>query len=191
MRTYINSLALPVPEKLSLTEDSREIIMEKKWFSMAHIGTFLFALFWNSLIFFFYAMMIAGNVSIIILLFPVMHLIAGIWLFYYSICGFFNKTIISANKMEVSIKFTPMPWMGEKLIERSQILQFYIIEQTKKQSGTAVHTYDVQVLIKENKTISLITGLETPGEALFIEKKLEQFLHIENQPVEGAYSVTR
>jgi hypothetical protein len=44
------------------------------------------------------------------------------------------------------------------------------------------------VILQGNITISLVKGLETAVEARFIEKKLEQFLKIKDQPVKGSYT---
>jgi hypothetical protein len=187
METIINSYAMSLPGNFSLSEGSQEIVIEKKWFSIAHLGTLLFALLWNGFTFFFYSLMMAGNVSVIILLFPVLHIMVGLWLLYYSLCGFVNKTIIRANQHELSVRHVPLPWNGDKLIERACIQQLYILEQTKKHRGSIIYSYDVQVVIHNHRNISLIKGLDTPEEALFIEKKIEQFLRIEDRPVEGAY----
>jgi hypothetical protein len=189
METVINSYAISTPGNFSLTEGSQELVIEKKWFTLAHVGTLLFALLWNSFTFFFYSLMMAGNVSIIILLFPILHVMVGIWLMYYTICGFFNKTVIRANQHEISVRHEPLPWSGDTLIERVCIRQLYILEQTKKHRGSLIYSYDVQVMIHDGRTICLVKGLDTPEEALFIEKKIEQFLRIEDCPVEGAYVV--
>lgn len=187
MATLIKSYALPLPGNFTLTEDSQEIIIEKKWFTMAHLGTLVFALLWNGFIYFFYIMMMKGNVSVIILLFPILHIVVGMWLLYYSICGFVNKTIIKAGNQEVSVRHIPLPWSGEKSIKKSCIRQLYILEQSRKHRGSIIYSYDVQVLMDVDRCITLVKGLDTPEEAVFIEKKLEQFLRIEDQPVEGAF----
>ncbi|QHT70160.1 hypothetical protein GXP67_27705 [Rhodocytophaga rosea] len=187
METVINSYAMSLPGNFSLSEGSQEIIIEKRWFSIAHLGTLLFALLWNGFTFFFYSLMMSGNVSVIILLFPILHVMVGVWLMYYAICGFFNKTVIKASHQEISVRHVPLPWSGDKLIERACIEQLYILEQTKKHRGSIIYSYDVQVVVHNHSNVSLITGLDTPEEALYIEKKLEQFLRIEDRPVEGAY----
>jgi hypothetical protein len=78
MDTFVNSFVLPVPERFNLAEDHQEVIIEKKWFSIKHLGALLFAFAWSSFTYFFYSMMIEGNVSIFILLFP----ICILWLDY-------------------------------------------------------------------------------------------------------------
>lgn len=187
MDTLINSYAMPFPGNLLMTERNQEITIEKKWFTLSHLGTLLFALVWNGFTFFFYSMMMSGNVSIIILLFPVLHVMVGLWLLYYSLCGFLNKTVIRASQYEISVRHIPLPWSGDKVIERACIQQLYILEQTKKHRGSVIHSYDVQVIVHDGRTVSLIKGLDTPEEALFIEKKIEHFLRIEDRPVEGAF----
>lgn len=187
MTTAVNSLAMPVPGGFTMFEGSQEIVFERKWFSIAHLGTLVFAVVWNAFTYFFYIMMMSGNVSVIILLFPIMHLLVGLWLMYYSLCGFFNKTIIKANHQEVSVRHLPLPWGGEKVIHTSTISQLYIVEQTRKHRGSIIASYDIQVLLSNAHTISLVKGLDTREEALFLERTLERFLHIEDQPVEGAY----
>ncbi len=188
MDTFVNTLALSVPQNLNLTEDHREVIIEKKWFSITHLGTLLFAIAWCSFTYFFYQMMIEGNVSIFILLFPILHIMVGIWLLYYAVCGFFNKTVIKANNKEVSIRHTPLPWNNDKIIARQYIQQLFVKERIQTSKATRICTYDVQVILQGNIKISLVKGLETAVEARFIEKKLEHFLKIEDRPVKGSYT---
>lgn len=189
MATVVNSYAMTLPAGFSMVEGSQEIIFERKWFTIAHLGTLLFALLWNAFSYFFYLMMISGNVSVIILLFPVMHMIVGIWLLYFGICGFFNKTIITANRQDLSVRHLPLPWSSEKVIPVSAISQLYITEHSRKHRGSVINSYNVEVMLTNSHAVLLVKGLDSPEEATFIEKAVERFLRIEDHSVEGEYII--
>jgi hypothetical protein len=188
MEKNSNKYLLPVPEKFNLNENAREVIIEKKWLSPRHIALCVFALIWNSMLVFFYSAMLMGQVPYFIYLFPILHVAAGIWMLYTSLCGFFNKTIIRADKQQITVRHTPLPWSGQKTVDNQDIHQLYVIQQIKSNRSSTYITYDVQLITKNNKALPLVKGLETAEEARFIEQKLETFLHIENNPVSGAFT---
>ena len=114
-----NRPMIPIPEGLKITENSYELVIERKWFSYAHIFTFFFSIAWNGFLFTFYTALMEGDAPMMFMLFPLIHVAVGIGLFYYSITGFFNKTRISGQKGVLGIRNFPLPWKGKKHLWRS------------------------------------------------------------------------
>jgi hypothetical protein len=185
MKASVHDSLLPVPEIFTLTENTGELMIEKKWFSLKDVLLFIFSLIWNGMLMFFYSAMLMGQVPGVFFLFPILHVAAGSWMLYASLCGFFNKTIIRIDMQQVSVRHTPLPWTGQRTIDRRDVRQLYIVQQVRSNKGTTTITYDVQLITKSNKAISLIKGLQQLTEARFIEQKMESFLRIENVPVTG------
>lgn len=183
METHLNILAHPIPEKFSVTENQQEITIEKKWFSARHIILLIFSLIWNSILLFFYTAMVIGQVPLIIYLFTMLHAIAGIWMLYTSICGFVNKTTVQADKHVITVWHSPLPWTRQRTIAKPDIGQLYVTQEIHSNKGITYITYNVHLLARNNKTFSLIKGLDTLAEARFIKQKLEVFLDINDYSV--------
>lgn len=187
METHQNSYAHSIAEKLNSNQNSREIIIEKKWFSARHVVLFMFSFVWNGILLFFYSAMILKQVPLFIYLFTIVHATAGIWMLYTAICGFVNKTVIEANKQHVIIRHSPLPWTGQKTIDKRDIYYFYVAQQIHSNKGTTYITYDVDLITKDNKSITLLKDLDTLAEARCIEQKLETSLTIKNDPVKEEF----
>jgi hypothetical protein len=175
METHLNILALPIPEKFSITENHQEITIEKKWFSARHITLFIFSLIWNSILLFFFTAMVMGHAPLFVYLFTMFHAIAGSWMLYTAICGFVNKTILQANNQFITVRHSPFPWTRQRKVDRRDIDQVYVTQEIHSNKGITYITYSVHLLTRNNKTLSLLKGLDTLAEARFIEQKLEVF----------------
>lgn len=185
-----------LPEGLELNNTGTGIEITRKWFSVLHIFTGIFALVWCGFLFFWYSILgsIAApgeetsNFLLIFYLFPLIHVAVGVYLLYYSLCGFFNKTTISVDWENLRIKHHPLPWRGNRTIPRSDIKQLYVKRQESRTRNGISVTYDINLITHSGSDIKLVKGLTADEQALFIEREVEKYLHIENVPVRGEYS---
>ncbi len=177
-------LDVPLPEKMTIKEIGYDLIITRKWFSPMFIFLVFFCVIWDGFLLVWYNVA-GGDMPLIAKLFPLGHVAVGIGLTYYTIAGFVNETIITANRMTISVAHKPMPWIGAKTISATDIEQLYCEEKRSSSKNGTSYTYNVNVINKNKQKVKLISGLGEKDQAFFIEQRIEAFLKIENQAVAG------
>lgn len=179
-----------LPRRLSLQHKPNESLhIVYRWFREIHLFILFFSFLWNALLLFFY--LNADSLSeapVTFLIFPLLHLLTGLALFYYALAGIFNKTLVIARASHLSIRHRPFPWIGGRRIPRTKLAQLFVHESISHSSSGTLVTYQVRALVaKRKQAITLVRGLESPEQARFIERSIEDYLQIQDYPVSGEY----
>ena len=85
----------------------------------------------------------------------------------------------------MSIWFEPLPWLGEKRIQTAELKQLYCKEKLQRGKNSVSYTYQLYAVTRDNQQLQLLSNLDTPDIALFLEQQLEAWLKIEDKPVFG------
>ena len=156
-----------------------------RWFSWSYIFLAVFALFWDGFLVFWYSFAFSHNAPWMMFVFPLLHVSVGVGLTYTALAGFYNKTIITVGLGKLSIHHTPFPWPGNRMVPAADLVQLYSEERlSRSNTGTRV-TYQLSAISTQDKKIKLLRGLNSPDEARYLEKAIEEQLGIKDRPVEG------
>jgi hypothetical protein len=110
----------------------------------------------------------------------------GVWLTYYVIAGFVNRTRVAVGGGAVDVRIGPLPWPGSKRVEASDIEQIFcemIIARSR--GGTQFYAYCVNAVTSRSWKLTLVSGLEERDVALFLEREIEKALGITDEYVPG------
>lgn len=177
------------PKKLDIYENKDQLTITHKWFTPGVLILLIFAIVWNSFMAFWIGMAIVGGAGVMAL-FAVLHVIAGVWMAYASLCGLFNKTIVDVFYDRLTIVHRPFPWWkGNKNISTSEIEQLYVKEKrSNSKNGTASFTYELRAKLTNGEDNTLLSiGTADSAKIQQIEERLEQFIGIDDYPVKGEY----
>ncbi len=182
-------IELRVPHKIVIFEHEHFIELYKKWFGREIISTTFLVIIWDGFSIFWYLNWSSEHI-IIAILFP----LAGIGLTYYVIAVYLNKTYIRVDNSRITIKHVPIPFFGNKSLNSSDIKALFC----KKKNGhsgyvdcipvptyvpSRNYSYEIYATTNANEYIKLLSGIEFDFQALFIIKKMEKFLQIEDKTV--------
>ncbi len=185
--------AIPVPTRWVVSHEGSSLLFTNRWFRPVFIFLVVFCIVWNSFLFVWYYLFFAGETSaptafsVVFMLFPLLHVALGIGLTYYTIAGFVNKTTITVDRGSLRIRHFPLPWLYAGTIATHEIDQIYCKESIQTNKGTAWYRYGVSVLLKNGRERKLMSNMDAPEEALFLEAEIEMFLGITDRPVAGEY----
>lgn len=185
--TTVND-TLPIPKKIELLEDHGSLIIRRRWFGPKAFALAFFCLIWDGfLVIWYFAAFSKPDAPLMMKLFPLLHVGVGFLVTYIMLAHFINKTDIAISPMSLSVKHYPMKWFGGFTIDVTRIEQLFtnrIVNRSK--NGNVSITYEVQIIDRSGRNRKLVGGLDSRDQGLFIEKKIEQVLGIEDQKIEGA-----
>ena len=174
-----------LPNTIQFNEEDSCLIIIKKWLDWKTHFITLFTSFWTSislLIIYLFGVTITS-------LFGILFFIGNIFLIYYTIAKWVNKTyiFIDKNKIFISCKPIPIPWISDRELKIMELQTLY----SKKKIRYRHHIYGIY---RQNKKVSYEVCANTYNygkktliivsnakEALFIEKKIKQYLNFENE----------
>jgi len=105
---------------------------------------------------------------------------------YYLLASYKNQTTISVTNKTLSIKHAPIPWIGNRDIPSSNLAQLYV--RQGKRVGTIFnprYLYDLRAKLKNGRDINLVGNLASKEVGHFLEKQIESYLGIIDQPIQG------
>jgi len=178
---------------IEIYEDDQSISIVLDWFTPVAYFLAFFSTIWCGFLVVWYSMALAGGASLPFLLFPLLHVAVGIGLAYYTLCLFRNKTYIDIDPDYLMVTHKPIPWWkGNKDLRTSQISQLYVKEKSSRTKNGTKITYELRAKMKDRKD-ELLFNLESleSHQLLDIEKKLETFMGITDEPVKGEYGASR
>lgn len=175
-------MSLPDGFLLNYFDDYMQIT--RKW-----LGAQTFGLLVGTLVFNYVWMgngfveIIASDRELLLKIFCLAFIAIGAVSAYFTIASAMNKTQVYVNKNSMAIQHHPIPWIGNKTIEVKEIQQIYVKTVVKTNNQRTYYKYHVLGLTSDNQKIKLVTGLTKYQHAHFIEKKIEDYLGIENESV--------
>jgi len=186
--------ARPVPtdHKVRESDTGDGLTLTMSWFSAKTIFMAFFAVFWNGFLVVWYsigfAALAAGETeTIVMLVFPVLHVVAGFYIAYAALTGFVNTTTVTVNRSGIEVRHGPLPWPGNKTLDSGEIAQLYVSPRQVSSKNASQIVYDVTAVGPDNREIVLVKGVENDNAAVFMERRIETWLGIEDRQVPGQH----
>ncbi len=171
------------PSRFQIEELPREMVIRYRWWTPVAIFMVFFCAIWDGFLFLWYGVAMEEGAPLIMLIFPLLHVAAGAFITYLTICLFVNSTTIRAETDALTIAHGPLPWRGNRTLFRADVRQLFCREHiSKSKNGTHV-TYELLAVGADGGQVRLIRGLTDPHEALFLEQAIEKRLGIRDEPV--------
>jgi hypothetical protein len=179
---------VPRPQSLTIEKEGRAIRFSRRWFSLKYIPLAFFCVAWDAFLLFWYGMAFRINGPWIMFVFPIAHLAVGIGLTYTTLAGFFNRTVLEVTAEEINVWHEPLPWSGEPRIQTADLQQLYCRDHRKHSSDGDTVSYELLAVTRDGHSVKLVSGLDSPDVALYLEQQLERGLRIADRPVAGELS---
>jgi hypothetical protein len=163
--------------------DSASFTIVRRWFALRDLVMVAFCVFWDGWIVNWYA---HGPMPWEAILFPLIHVGAGVFITYVTLAGLLNRTRITVEGGLLTVRHGPLPWRAPRPIDVTRIRQLYCEQIVSSGKGRSV-SYTVCAVIDGDERVQLLKSLQDRAEALYIEQALEERLGIEDGPVAGEY----
>ncbi len=147
-----------------------------------------FCLLWNGFLVLWYSAALSGNDSMA-LLFPIIHVAVGLGLTYYTLCLFFNTSLIRVDREQLLIQHRPIPWWGgDWNIPVQDIKQLFVKQHRRSNKGRVSYSYGIRIVKKDGQAATLFNVFSPSSEDMRrLEVAIEEQLRIADRPMEGEY----
>ncbi len=176
---------IKLPRSIKLTREKNRLVIEFRWLAIQTLYLAPFCLCWDASFFLWYRIGFISSENVPSLLYLLFHIVSGIALTYYVIAGILNRTIISVSGGAMQITDTPLTFFRNASISLEELDQLYARQKVHRGKKLSWSSYEVHAILKPEKNIRLVAGLNTSEQALYIEQVVEDYLGIRDRPVEG------
>lgn len=191
LRSLRNSLPATAPKHWMVEDFGSELTIRWRWYTHAIWFLVFFAIIWDGFLISWYTAAIAGLLikfnwgSIIMLVFPVLHLAVGVGLTYLVLTSFLNRTVVRVSGGELSIYQGPLPVWGNRRLSIIDICQFFCTESSSRGKRGYSYTYSLNALLVSGERVCLLNNFQDASEPLYLERTLEERLKIADERVPG------
>lgn len=124
---------------------------------------------------------------------------ASLFFLYHAAVKAFNRTELRIDGASLAVVQGPLPWRGAMRLTRSDIDQLYVTEHVARMRRGGddggrvreVRSYRVAAVTREGRKASVLSGLGSPDQALWLEQEIERALGLADRPVGGEYRGAR
>lgn len=180
-----------LPKGMDMTDGSSELVVRRWLWTPRSLPLIAFALLWTLLTL---AVLIVGR-DVLASVWPatvgVMSLIAVGLLFLASV-RIFNREVLRVSSDRVRVKPEPLPSRGLQSFKADDVMQVLAEQvETEQKDGEIVITYELRVALRDDSVHTIVTSLETPEQALYVEQQIEARLPIKRLAGKHADEVGR
>ncbi|MFQ5570378.1 MAG: hypothetical protein ACE5G0_11925 [Rhodothermales bacterium] len=182
----------PPTRRITVEESPGRLVLTYRWFTAPAVLLAFLALLWD------------GAVAVMAVLmqsqpgtdstdwtFWGLALAAGVWGTYFAAGQLVNRTTVHAGPEQVRIRIRPLPWLGNKRVDVGSLRRIYVRHKlagnSEVRAGRHHYTYQLRAVEGDGAHRRLLNGIACPEEALYLERALETFLGLPDEPVEGEY----
>ena len=179
---------LAQPREVRVQKNGQTLSLSWRWFRWPIVFLIFFCIAWDSFLCFWYSMALStdlGGMNLIMIIFPIAHVAVGVGLSYYTLASLFNRTTVRLDRKRFSVQHDPVPWPGEVKVPVGELEQLYCKEKVNRSSDGDSRSYKLCAVLKNGRQIDLVSNLESPDIAAFLEQKIENWLGIADRPVVG------
>ena len=174
---------IEIPKNMHLLEKTSRLEFEYSWYKFKYVITMIVVPF--IAFFLVESDYIIGDFNTITIPVAVVVIFAAVAL-YFSLAKLINTTKIRVTHNAIEVKNGPLPYSKNLMLKKEDVTQFYV---TQHRIGHRYYlfatTYQINIILKSDKVITLVKGLYTPKQGRFIENKIEDFLGITDIHVDG------
>lgn len=176
---------LELPPGMALTRTPYGVEITRRWFSPVVLFLIPFCLVWDGFLFVWYAAAFKTGAPTMAILFPLLHVAAGVGITYWTLACLFNKTRLLVERGELVITHGPLPWFGYRRIPGVMMDQIYAKSHVTHGKNGPSTDYQLWHVNSAGRHEKLHANSLTADQALYIEQQLELALGIKDRAIPG------
>ncbi|HEX8904790.1 MAG TPA: hypothetical protein VF771_08120 [Longimicrobiaceae bacterium] len=172
------------PRSIVIVDANGELTVNYRWFSPKYIFMTIFCIFWDGFLVFWYAIAL-GTRNPIMILFPILHVLAGIFITYVTIAGYVNTTTLQINDRRLRVQHHPLPFGRVLELSVGDVKQLFCDETVTRGRSGYSYSYNLNALLQNGTRKKVLANLDNTDLPLYLERYCEAWMRITDQPVAG------
>lgn len=176
------------PPAVTETREGGRFVLAMSWYNNSVLFLIPFCIAWDAFLIFWYASALGGStdasggISLLMLVFPIGHVAAGVGLTWHTLATLFNRTTFALGGGRFEVSHGPVPWYGGLDVREGAVRQLYVVESAVRRNNA--RTWKLCAKIGDTSR-ELVTGIVDLQLARYIEQRLEAQLGIADARVAG------
>jgi hypothetical protein len=165
---------MPIPEGLDVSQSGDAVVIRRSWRNFLVLPVFIFLIPWFGFLgFWYYHAFTMKHTPVAMLLFPLIHVGAGVGLAYFAISSLINKTDVIISSSRVRCLSGPLPWWGNRDLPAGDIHGTSVRERRGNRGSVS---YAVMYVDAENREHTLLIPTPRREQADFIATSIREIL---------------
>ncbi len=106
-----------LPDWLHVEPEGGSLIFRRRWYQPMVLFFAFFCLFWDGFLVVWYGIVFTllaegATPAVVMAVLPLIHVVVGVGLTYFTICGFLNRTEVRLEGSRLVVQHRPLPWRG-------------------------------------------------------------------------------
>ena len=171
-----------MPHGIKAFKNGRQFTLVRTWRDSTTLPSVVFSLLFTLVILF---QINVGRLNPVHAIFVVV--VVG--MIYRSLASLFNKTTITVDENNLTVRHSPLPWHPKPTIAASSIEQLYVSEgyskYSKSKNDIKTPYYILNAVLRDNSSKQLSSKMPLLEQAVYLEQEFETALHIRDRRVAG------
>jgi hypothetical protein len=172
------------PQGITVSAAGDTLTIRQRWFGRSTFVLLFFTLAWNAALAFLYAYAWRRG-DVLAMVFPVLHLAAGIILVYGTLASFLNTTTITIDRSWLRVRTGPVPAARAVNLPAGAVKQLFCEKKVSRPGRTPMTRYSLVALMNDGRRTRVIAEVASPDLPLFLEEHAEAWMKIADEPVAG------
>jgi hypothetical protein len=174
-----------MPKRITVQNTMDGIEIQRRWFTPTVFFLIFFCIFWDGFLVFWYSIASQRGSPVIMSIFPLVHVAAGVFITYLTFATMVNTTRIAVGRGLIKVRHGPLPWWGQLTMPVDDFKQFYCKEKLHHNKNGSHYTYEVWAALKSGDSKKILSSLNEREQAIFIEQEIERALNLKDHHVSG------
>ena len=174
------------PANITLAQSAEGLAIDYRWFTPKYLFLALFCLIWDGFLVTWYGLAV-GSGNWLVLVFPILHVAAGIAITYVTIAGFLNTTSVRISRDRLRVWHHPIPVGRAVDLAIGDVKQLFCEEKRYRSKYGWRYSYDLMAVLGGGTRKRLLANIATPQLPTYLEQHAEAWLGIRDEPVVGEY----
>jgi hypothetical protein len=160
--------------------ETRALVITRRWFTKDALFLLMVALVIDVTLVVWSGLFFTRGGPWIMVLFLLSLLFVGWLVSYEALCRLFNRSIIRVGGGLLTVRHGPIPAGKARDVPVEEVRQLYVEEIV---GSKGAKSYNVQIVLTTGPTLTLVTELQSPLQARFLEQTVEDHLRLPDEPM--------